>query len=252
MDKEKEIGAEFINRTKHKNLPVSDQVQGVPFPPLELEAEEGLPAVTLPRPEGFTGGEMDVRQSIESRRSIRSYAETPISLDELSYLLWCTQGVTEIIPGCCTIRNVPSAGARHALETYLLVNNVKGVPPGLYRFLAIRHGLVRLSTDGTSVDTIRKRAVSCCLGQKFVAESAVTMIWTAISYRMTWRYGERGYRYIHLDAGHVCQNLYLSALSIGCGACAIAAFDDDALSKLLGIDGEGQFPVYLCSVGKMK
>jgi SagB-type dehydrogenase family enzyme len=155
--------------------------------------------------------------------------------------------VQEVLPGCCTIRTVPSAGARHPFETYLLVNSVEGLLPGLYRYRALTHDLVVLAED----TGLARRAVSCCYGQRFVAQSAVTVIWTAVVYRMTWRYGERGYRYIHLDAGHVCQNLYLASLSIGCGACAIAAFDDSALALLLGVDGKRQFPVYLCTVGKM-
>ena len=134
-----------------------------------------------------------------------------------------------------------------ALETYLLVNNVTGLMPGIYRFLATRHKLALLP----AAEKPAAGVVRACFDQDFVGATAVVFIWTAVAYRMTWRYGERGYRYIHLDAGHVCQNLYLSALSIGCGACAVAAFDDDRMNGILGIDGKDQFTVYLCSVGKV-
>jgi len=246
MEKENGIGWTFMEQTKHRYLGPSDQSLGVEIPPFEIEVEPGTRVVGLQRPEELEVGTIDLREAIEKRRSVREYAPKPLSQEELSYLLWCTQGVQEVQPGCCTLRTVPSAGARHAFETYLLVNSVQTLSAGLYRYRALTHDLVVLSED----TGLARRAVSCCYGQRFVVQSAVTMIWTAVSYRMTWRYGERGYRYIHLDAGHACQNLYLASLSIGCGACGIAAFDDDALSDLLGIDGMDQIPVYLCTVGK--
>jgi SagB-type dehydrogenase family enzyme len=123
---------------------------------------------------------------------------------------------------------------------------VTGVPPGLYRFGAIDHELVEHDTGGDIADAITAAA----FGQRFVRTSASTLIWTAVPYRMNWRYGERGYRYLHLDAGHVCQNLYLGAESIGCGACAIAAYDDDQLNQLLGADGVAEFTIYMATVGK--
>lgn len=83
-----------------------------------------------------------------------------------------------------------------------------------------------------------------------VKNSAVTFFWAAVTYRMGWRYGERGYRYLFLDAGHVCQNLYLAAEAVGCGVCAIAAFEDDTLNQLLGLDGVEQFAVYVATAGR--
>jgi SagB-type dehydrogenase family enzyme len=139
-----------------------------------------------------------------------------------------------------------SAGARHALETYLLVNNVAELRPGLYRFLATAHRLAEVDT----ADGLADKMTAACWEQSQVRQSAVTFLWVAIPYRMTWRYGERGYRYLHLDAGHVCQNLYLAAEVIGAGVCAIAAFQDQALNSLLDLDGERQFVIYLATVGK--
>jgi SagB-type dehydrogenase family enzyme len=162
-------------------------------------------------------------------------------------LLWCIQGVKHVEGGYATRRTVPSAGARHALETYLLVNRVTGLKPGLYRFLALEHKLL-VHDLGPGVD---ERVMQGCLGQRMVLASAVTYLWVAVPYRMTWRYGQRGYRYLHLDAGHVCQNLYLAAQSVGCGACAIAAFSDQDLSRALGIDGESQFVIYIATLGKL-
>jgi SagB-type dehydrogenase family enzyme len=145
-----------------------------------------------------------------------------------------------------TLRNVPSAGGRHALETYLLINRVRGIQPGLYRYLAFSHSLTAIDTTRGISDTI----MSACLGQAFVRSSAVSFIWSAVIYRMAWRYSERAYRLVHLDAGHACQNLYLAAGQIGCGACAIGAFDDQQIADALKIDGEEEFALYCVTVGR--
>jgi SagB-type dehydrogenase family enzyme len=240
------IGREFIKKTKYEYLDPSAQSRGRPQPPLELEVYKSGELIELPAPETLSIPSVDLRRAIDRRRSIRRYSRTPLSAEELSYLLWCTQGIKEVIPGSATFRTVPSAGARHALETYLLINNVTNLTPGLYWYSAMRHGIFLLDEDKQLAD----RLVEACLGQRFVAQSGATFIWTATSYRMTWRYSERGYRYFFLDAGHVCQNLYLAAEAIDCGVCAIAAFSDDAVDQFLKIDGEEQFTLYLATVGK--
>lgn len=241
-------GKTFIERTKHHYLTASDQWRGLPQPPLELPYDESRPAIDLPDPQTCPVDTVDIREAIQVRRSVRQYAPTPLSPSELSYLLWCTQGVKEVMPGHATLRTVPSAGARHAFETFVLVNRVADIEPGLYRFVALEHKLVQQ----TAAPAIADQITAGCLGQRFVKSSAATFIWAAVPYRMNWRYGERGYRYMHLDAGHVCQNLYLSAESIRCGVCAIAAFDDDQMNRLLGIDGETQFTIYVATVGKKR
>lgn len=242
----KGIGREFIEKTKYHNMDRSDQVAGVEQPPLEQDFDTGGNIIKLPIPDELVTEKINLRELIENRRSVRKYSKKALTSEELSYLLWCTQGIKETIGRSATIRTVPSAGARHAIETYLLVNNVEGIKPGLYTYAAGKHSLVQLDTDGN----VSEMVIAGCLGQGFIGMSAVTFIWTTVIYRMTWRYGERGYRYIHLDAGHICQNLYLAAESIGCGACAIAAFSDDEVNRILGIDGERQFVLYLATVGK--
>ena len=239
------IGEQFINRTKHSNLGPSDQYLGKPQPPLQLEFDKTQPLVKLPKPSEIPTEFVDVRKTIELRKSIRNYSRVPLTIGQLSYLLWCTQGVKEVFQGTTTLRTVPSAGARHAFETYLLINKVDGITPGLYRFLVLEHSLISVSLEKDIADKITK----ACLNQKFIKSSAVTFIWVAVPYRMNWRYGERGYRYLYLDAGHVCQNLYLSAESIKGGTCAIAAYSDDELNQILGLDGKDQFVIYLATVG---
>ncbi len=235
-----------MEKTQYRFLETSDQAMGYPQPDLEIGAGEDSKIIDLPHPERIKVESTDLRQVIEKRSSIRNYSSEAISMEELSYLLWCTQGVREVVRDVVTFRNVPSAGARHALETYILANNVEGLEKGLYRFLPIEHKLVEINTEKDIADKIKRG----CLDQHFVKTSAVTFIWTAVPYRMTWRYGQRGYRYLHLDAGHTCQNLYLSAGSVGCGVCAIAAFIDEKINPALGIDGENEFVIYVATVGK--
>ncbi len=240
------IGEEFIEKTKYKYLGRSDQQKGLPQPSLEKETLPEKTLIDLPDPKTFDPPDINLREVIEQRRSTRNYSKKPLTLDELSYLLWCTQGVKEVQSRNATLRTVPSAGARHAFETYLLVNNVKDLETGLYRFIATQHKLVRFDTSSD----VARRVTDACLSQRFVLESAVTFIWVAVRYRMTWRYQERGYRYLNLDAGHICQNLYLASEAIECGTCAIGAYDDDQINALLNLDGIEEFVVYIASTGK--
>ncbi|MCS7260309.1 MAG: SagB/ThcOx family dehydrogenase [Anaerolineae bacterium] len=240
------IGHQFMVQTYYRYLAPSDQSKGLPQPPLQLPYNPDQPVIPLPAPTAVEVRPVTVREAIETRRSVRHYAPTHLSLEELSFLLWCTQGVKEVSGRQVTLRTVPSAGARHAFETYLLVNRVAGLPSGLYRFLALEHKLLQLDLDPRLSDKVTE----ACWNQQFVKQSAVTFIWSAVVYRMTWRYGERGYRYLHLDAGHVCQNLYLAAAAVDCGVCAIAAYNDEAMNALIGLDGAEQFVIYLATVGK--
>ncbi|HMN62473.1 MAG TPA: SagB/ThcOx family dehydrogenase [Anaerolinea sp.] len=238
--------ADFLNKTAYPQLSPTPQGQGVPQPPLELAVPEGSPIIPLPAPDGLRIPPADLRAVIEQRRSLRRYAETPLSLEELSYLLWLTQGVKRVSPRPATLRTVPSAGARHAFETFLLVNRVDGLRPGLYRFIATRHALLALP----AAEDITEQIMEATHGQESVGQSAVTFLWAAVTERMSWRYVERSMRYLFLDAGHVCQNLYLAAESIGCGVCAIAAYEDADMNALLGLDGVDQFVIYIGTVGK--
>ncbi len=242
----KGIGKEFMEKTKYQYLEEPDRDKGLPQPPLEFEYNPEGVFIDLPSIEDIEVEDISLKQAIESRKTIRKYEDIPLTTEELSYLLWCTQGVKRVILNAATLRNVPSAGARHAFETYLYIRKVDGIKPGLYRYLAIEHKLMPVNLD----PGVSEKFTISCRNQKFINDNAVTFVWSTSVYRMKWRYGERGYRYIHLDAGHVCQNLYLLAEAIECGACAMAAFDDDKINELLGLDGENNFVVYLASVGK--
>ena len=241
-----EIGREFMEKTRHLHLGPSDQQRGLPPPPVVDSFDPGPDGVPLPPPEQATAGPVDFLALISRRTSVRRYADRPLSLADLSLLLWCTQGIKQVEPGLATLRTVPSAGARHAFETRLWLNRAESLPPGLYAYDALEHRLV--PSEATA--GMGRELVMACYGQQFLAGCAAIFFWIAVPYRMTWRYGQRGYRYLHLDAGHVGQNFYLAAESIGCGACAVAAFDDVQLNRLLGLDGQDRFVIYLAAVGK--
>jgi SagB-type dehydrogenase family enzyme len=240
------IGQVFMEQTKYRYITSSDQEKHLLQPLLEIPADPKKPILDLPKPETINVPPRDLRTAIEERHSVRVYAKEHLSLPELAFLLWCTQGVKKVAGTYATFRTVPSAGARHAFETYLLINNVEGLEPGLYRYLALTHRLQQLNGD----PTLHIRIGQACLDQQFIMRCGVVFLWVAVPYRMTWRYSERGYRELHKDAGHVCQNLYLAASAVGCGVCAIAAYDDNAMHDILGIDGVDQFLIYLATVGK--
>ncbi len=242
----KNIGDVFWKATYHLNMSESPQNLGEPQPPLELPLPPGAQLIPLPEPANLEIPAIDLRAAIEQRRSVRRYSAEPLSLQELSALLWLTQGVKTITDRPATLRTVPSAGARHAFETLLLVNNVGGLGRGLYRFAASQHSLLNLDAG----ETIHAEIAEACYNQKQVVNSAVLFLWLAVVERMAWRYVERSYRYMLLDAGHVCQNLYLAGEALQCGVCAIGGYNDPAINQALGLDEDNRFVIYIASVGK--
>lgn len=226
----------------------TDQRRRVPAPPLQKPCPDNLLRFALP--DGSAAlhrlGGMSVGEAIIQRESVREYNQEPFSFEELSALLWATQGVRAVLNPACALRTVPSAGARHAFETYVAVSRVEGLTAGLYRYLPFDGQLVQLTVD----EEIGNKAALACLGQGFVADAAATLFWTAIPARMEWRYAEAAHKVIAIDVGHVCQNLYLVCTSLGAGTCAIAAYDQDACDRLLSVDGEDEFTVYVAPAGK--
>ncbi len=219
-----------------------------PAPPLQKPCSPEV--VRLNLPEGAEAlarlGRMALGEAIAGRESVRDFSAAALSLEELAALLWATQGVREVLNAATALRTVPSAGARHAFETYLAVDRVTSLRPGLYRYLPFDGQLAQLTTDAQ----IGNRAAAACLGQDFVAGAAVTFFWTVLPARMEWRYDLAAHKVLALDAGHVCQNLYLACQSLGAGTCAIAAYDQNACDRLLGVDGDEEFTLYIAPVGK--
>ena len=241
------IGREFMRQSRSKVQGEPPQALGAPQPPLELPYDTAKPLIALPDPHAVEPVDATLLDLIEQRATVRRYTQEPMTLADLSYLLWCTQGVKPMALPDRTLRTVPSAGARHPFETLLLIQRVEELEPGLYRYVASQHSLVALRTNEPS---LAGRILRASGSQSQIEMAAVMFIWVAVAERTTWRYGERGYRYMHLDAGHVCQNLYLAAWSIRCGTCAIGAFNDDALNGVLELDDASQFVIYMATVGK--
>ena len=227
----------------------TDQHRGIPPPPIQKPFPSDAFRMPLPpRPSGeapFT--EVRLADAINGRESRRRFSPAPLSLAELGFLLWATQGVREILHPAAALRTVPSAGARHALETYLCVRQAEKLTSGIYRYLPVEHELLHVA----DVPDLGARLTQAVLGQAFAGHAAVTFAWTAIPYRMEWRYGLASHKVIALDAGHVCQNLYLACEAVGAGTCAIAAYDQNTMDELLGVDGRDEFTVYLAPVGKV-
>jgi len=227
----------------------TDQNIGVNPPPIEKEVDERSTKIDLPDFDDIGSvKKTSVYDAIKNRKSIRKYSEKAFSLDELSFLLWATQGVRKRL-GDVVFRNVPSAGNRHAFETYLGILNVKKTEPGIYRYMPLKHGLVLVNDYKKEI--LSKKIVNATLGQSFTGLSAVVFFWSVIPYRGEWRYGKAAHKVIAIDAGHVCQNLYLACHSISSGTCAIAAYDQSLSDELLGIDGKEEFVIYVSSVGKL-
>jgi SagB-type dehydrogenase family enzyme len=221
---------------------------GVPPPPIEKGYSVDAERIDLIPPDRFrTLPKADLLCAIAKRESRRQFSETPLTLEELSFLLWATQGVREQSGAENARRTVPSAGARHALETYLCVLNVQGLDRGFYRYLPLEHQLVVEYRDAGAAGKIGWAAFQ----QNWISSAATVFIWSAIPYRTEWRYGLAAHKVILLDAGHVCQNLYLACEAISAGTCAVAAYDQELMDRLLQIDGKDEFVIYLAAVGKV-
>jgi SagB-type dehydrogenase family enzyme len=241
---------DFLTDRIRKEIDFSktDQNRRIAPPPIEKPFPPGAKRIHLPKDDSWAEfGALGLLEAIKNRKSHRTYLNQTLKLEELSFLLWATQGIRlQIDPGHA-YRTVPSAGCRHALETYLCVLKVAELDPGIYRYLPLEHQLLHeFSEEG-----LAEKLVRAAYRQPYPGKAAVSFIWTAIPYRMEWRYGLAAHKVIALDAGHVGQNLYLACQAVGCGTCAIAAYDQDAMDRLLKIDGEDEFVIYLAPVGKV-
>ena len=240
---------EFIKETARKsfNFSITDQNQGVSAPPLEKPHRVDQKVIPLNPPTDLDGlWDITLQSAINNRESRRLYSDAGVKIKELSFLLWTTQGVRQHVSDSRALRTVPSAGARHSFETYLAVANVDHLDAGFYRYLPLSHSLLMEKSDSEAVQKVTRAAGD----QKWMARAAVIFIWTTIPYRSEWRYGPAAHRVILLDAGHVCQNLYLACEAIGAGTCAVAAYDQEQMDQLLEVDGIDEFTIYTAAVGK--
>ncbi len=226
---------------------VPDQKKGVERPPFEKKIDEDAILIELPDPHKIELKNRNFLEIVENRRSRRKFTNENISLHELSYLLWITQGVQKIIKNFVTFRTVPSAGARHPFETYIHARFVTDLEEGIYRYLPVEHQLVvEQKGDFTS------KIIDEANGQRFVGECAATFIWTVLPYRTEWRYDILSHKMIAMDAGHMMQNLYLGCESLGLGTCAIGAYSGKGMDRVVNVDGKDEFVIYVAPVGYQK
>ncbi len=231
----------------------TDQNRGVPAPPVQQPIPEDAAIIDLVPPDAISLGELPLAQLVRQRRSLREYSATPLKNEELSFLLWCTQGVSSFEQDgdgniVKQFRNVPSGGGRNPFETYLIINHVEGIAPGLYRFLPFGHKLCLLH----EANDLPGQVQAACYGQPCVGDAAVVFVWTAVPYRTEWKYGYIAHRMIAIEAGHLCQNLYLAAESINAGACALLGYSQKHMDALIRVDGKDEFTIYMATVGKAK
>jgi len=201
-------------------------------------SQEQAEVVNLPEPR--YDSDVSIEQSLLNRRSIRSYTGEPLTLQEVSQLLWAAQGFTDPRG----LRTAPSAGALYPLELYLVAGDVEDLISGVYRYEPDGHQLIK-TMDGDK----RAELASAALGQNSVKEGAISIVFTAVYERTTGKYGERGIRYVHIEVGHAAQNLCLQATAMELGAVTVGAFRDEQVTELLNLPGDEQ-PLYIIPVGR--
>jgi SagB-type dehydrogenase family enzyme len=187
--------------------------------------------------------EMGLDKTLRQRKSIRDFQAGPISMGQLAYLLWASTGIQRVEDGY-EFRTAPSAGALYPIETYVVVNNVKSLEPGVYHYAIRSHQLEQLEQRD-----LRRQIAAAALGQGMCATAAAVFIWSAVFERCKWKYGQRAYRYIYLDAGHIAENLALAAVSLNLGTCEIGALYDDHVNAIIGIDGIEESTICMAAVG---
>lgn len=205
----------------------------------EMRKDYRVEAIPLPPVEP---GGLSLEEAIRRRRSVREYSDEPLSLEELARLLFYGLGVTGSLE---YKRAAPTAGGLTPIEAYAVANNVEGLERGLYHYDAINHRLHLLQRGD-----LRRRTAEACLHQDFLADAATVLVLTAVHRRTAWKYGERAYRYVLLDAGHAAENIQLEAAALGLGSCPIGAFFDDELNRLLGLAEEEEFVLLAIAVGR--
>jgi SagB-type dehydrogenase family enzyme len=203
-------------------------------------------AKVVPLSRKFPAESFSVVEALKRRRSVRSFSSKPLLMDELSFILWASTGAQRSERGY-DFRTVPSAGALYPIETYLVVNNVEELGKALYHYSIEAHALEELKTGDFA-----EKLAHAALEQKMCVNAQVVLIWTAVFGRSKWKYAQRAYRYVYLEAGHIAQNLALAATSVGLGSCQIGAFFDEEVNQILGIDSKDESAIYLSVIGSTR
>ncbi|MFC1480208.1 SagB/ThcOx family dehydrogenase [Candidatus Omnitrophota bacterium] len=235
------IGPRFQRETKYHRDRMSGVTSDRESRPSLYKEYSASRKTELSHPDSLETLPLDT--TLKKRKSIRDFSTNPISKEELSYLLWASTGIERREAGY-EFRTSPSAGALYPIETYLVLNNVESISRGIYHYSVKDHAVEELRAGGFGEDV-----ALAALEQRMCAKAAVVFIWTAIFHRSEWKYGQRAFRYVYLDAGHVAANLALAAVSLGLGSCQIAALFDDEINRLVDVDGTDESVVYMSAVG---
>lgn len=235
------VGDRFQQGTKYKRGELRGAGLDWASKPPIYKRYPRVPKIRLSQP--VTEGGASIWEVLRRRRSERRFGDVPMREAELSQLLWAAQGVTREGRGV-QLRAAPSAGALYPVETYVVVHTVEDVDSGLYHYGVDYHQLEQLK-----LGDFRAATAQAALDQRMAADASVVLVWTAVFERSKWKYKQRAYRYVYLDAGHIAQNAALAAVALGLGSCQIAALYDDEANELLGIDGVGESTVYMTAVG---
>jgi len=236
------IGDRFQQETKYHRDRMPRGPLDRPSRPDTYKKYPDARRIELPDPQ-TAAPDAPLHETLKKRKSIRQFADKPLGLEQLSYLLWASAGIQRRERGF-EFRTAPSAGALYPIETYLAVNNVRVLPSGIYHYPVAAHVLEELKPGDFGPD-----AAAAALGQTMCAGAPVTFIWTGIFQRSKWKYRQRAYRYVYLDAGHVAENLALAAVALGLGSCQIGALYDDEANALIGVDGTEESVIYMTAVG---
>ena len=193
-------------------------------------------------PGSHDDSQTSIEQALQQRRSVRTYLNKPLTLTEVSQLLWAAQGINR----GREFRTAPSAGALYPLEVYLVAGNVDGLAEGVYKYRPHQHELLKIIHDDK-----RRELAAAALGQRYVQDGAAVIVIAAVYERTTQKYGQRGIRYVHIEVGHAAQNIYLQAVSLNIGTVFVGAFDDDEVKRVLNLPDE-EHPLSIMPVGKIE
>jgi len=235
------IGERFLRETRHTRTHLvggrMDWAHQPEWSKTYPDAERVALPDLAPEDSGLFAG-------MAKRRSVREYAEPPLTLGELGALLWAAAGVTAREAGFA-FRTAPSAGGLYPIEHYVAARRIQGLDPGLYHYAVLERALERLNAGDVSLQVAR-----AALDQRLAADADAVLIWTAVLERSRWKYGQRFARYIMLDAGHIAENVALAATGLGLGSCQIAAFYDEEAAALLAVDPDVEPVVYMTTLGR--
>jgi SagB-type dehydrogenase family enzyme len=237
-----EVGDSFQNETKHERGRLPGGRLDWTSKPAPYKHYPSATKIPLTPPQ--TEGGASIWDVLRRRRSVRRFQDRSLQEAELSQLLWAAQGITGGSQGL-KLRTAPSAGALYPVETYLVAHTVEGIEPGVYHYNVAEHALDQLKTGDFRMEITR-----AALDQEIAYLADIVFVWTAVFERSKWKYKQRAYRYVYLDAGHIAQNVALGAVALGLGSCQIAALYDDEANALLDVDGVNESTIYMTVVGR--